>query len=59
MNIVIACIITSALTAKIVATYYFRQIDDYVTGICKETVDSNKRVLAVLDSLKKRLHIEE
>lgn len=59
MNIVIACIITSALTAKIVATYYFRKIDDYVTGICKETVDSNKRVLAVLDSVKKRLHIEE
>ena len=59
MDVVIACIVTAALTAKIVATYYFRQIDDYVTGICKETVDSNKRVLAVLDSLKKRLHIEE
>ena len=58
MNIAIACIITSALTAKIVATYYFRQIDDYVTGICKETVESNKRVLSVLDRLKEQLHIE-
>lgn len=48
MIVIITSVIASAITAKIVAAYYFKKIDDYVKGMCEMTTKSNEQTLAIL-----------
>ena len=41
-------VITSALTAKIVATYYFKKVDGYVKEMCEMTEKNNNLIKAIL-----------
>lgn len=52
-------VITSALTAKIVATYYFKKVDGYVKEMCEMTAKSNEYTLAILHKLHKNSRPEE
>ena len=38
MIMITISVITSALTAKIVATYYFKKVDGYVKEMCEMTI---------------------
>ena len=51
MDIIVACVVISALTAKIVATYYFKKVDGYVKEMCEKTIENNKQTLAILHKL--------
>lgn len=46
-----ASVIVSAITAKIVATYYFEKVDGYVKEMCEMTKKSNQHTLAILHKL--------
>ena len=59
MDIIVACVVISALTAKIVATYYFKKVDGYVKEMCEKTIENNKQTLAILHKLKKSSSQEE
>ena len=48
MLMITISVITSALTAKIVATYYFKKVDGYVKEMCEMTTKSNEHTLAIL-----------
>ena len=52
ITIIISAII-SAITAKIVATYYFEKADGYVKEMCEMTKKSNQHTLAILHKLQK------
>lgn len=52
ITIMVSAII-SAITAKIVATYYFKKIDRYVKEMCEMTEKSNQHTLAILHKLQK------
>lgn len=52
-------VIASAITAKIVATYYFKKVDGYVKAMCEMTEKSNKRTVAILNKFHKNFHQEE
>ena len=52
-------VIVSAITAKIVATYYFKKVDGYVKEMCKMTIKSNENSLATLHRLQKNSSQEE
>lgn len=41
MAMIIVSTIVSAITAKIVATYYFKKVDGYVKEMCEMTIKSN------------------
>lgn len=41
-------VIASAITAKIVATYYFKKIDGYVEEMCEITEKNNKLIKDIL-----------
>lgn len=41
MIVIMASVIVSAITAKIVATYYFKKVDGYVKEMCEMTIKSN------------------
>lgn len=53
MIVIMASVIVSAITAKIVATYYFKKIDGYVKEMCEMTEKSNQHTLAILHKLQK------
>ena len=59
MDIIVACVVISALTAKIVATYYFKKVDSYVKEMCEKTIENNKQTLAILHKLQKSSSQEE
>ena len=54
-----ASVIVSAITAKIVATYYFKKVDGYVKEMCEMTIESNENTLVTLRRLQKNSSQEE
>ena len=59
MQTVLISILASAITAKIVATYYFTKIDGYVEEMCKMTMESNQQTIATLHKLQKNSDLKE
>ena len=59
MTTIIASAIISAITAKIVATYYFKKVDGYVKEMCEMTIKSNENTLVTLRRLQKNSSQEE
>lgn len=59
MLMITISVITSALTAKIVATYYFKKVDGYVKEMCEMTIKSNENTLVTLRRLQKNSSQEE
>lgn len=51
MATIIVSAIISAITSKIVATYYFEKVDSYVKEMCEMTKKSNQHTLAILHKL--------
>lgn len=54
-----ASVIVSAITAKIVATYYFKKVDGYVKEMCEMTAKSNEKTLTTLHKLHRNFPPEE
>lgn len=54
MTTIIASAIISAITAKIVATYYFKKVDGYVREMCEMTKKSNQHTLAIVHKLQEK-----
>ena len=48
MAMIIVSTIVSAITAKIVATYYFKKVDGYVKEMCEMTEKNNNLIKAIL-----------
>lgn len=48
MPMIAIAVITSAITAKIVATYYFKKIDGYVEEMCEMTEKNNNLIKTIL-----------
>lgn len=59
MTTIIVSAIISVVTAKIVATYYFKKIDGYVKEMCEMTEKSNQHTLAILHKLQRNPCQEE
>lgn len=59
MIVIMASVIVSAITAKIVATYYFKKVDGYVKEMCEMTIKSNENTLVTLRKLQKNSSQEE
>ena len=59
ISTIVASIIVSAITAKIVATYYFKKVDGYVKEMCEMTTKSNEDALAILHKLQKNSYLKE
>lgn len=59
MQTVLISILASAITTKILAAYYFKKIDGYVEEMCKTTLKSNKKVVAILRKLEENLDLKE
>lgn len=59
MIVIMASVIVSAITAKIVAAYYFKKIDGYAKEMCEMTTKSNEQTLAILHKLHKNSFSEE
>lgn len=59
MIVIMASVIVSAITAKIVATYYFKKVDSYVKEMCEMTIKSNENTLVTLRRLQKNSSQEE
>lgn len=59
MIVIMASVIASAITAKIVATYYFKKVDGYVKEMCEMTIKSNENTLVILRRLQKNSSQEE
>lgn len=59
MAMIAISVIASAITAKIIATYYFKKVDGYVKEMCEMTVKSNERTLATLRKLHRSSSLEE
>ena len=55
MATIIVSAIISAITAKIVATYYFKKVDGYVKEMYEMTKKSNQLTLAALDKVQKKI----
>lgn len=51
MPMIAISVIASAITAKIVATYYFKKIDGYVEEMCEITEKNNKLIQTILHKL--------
>lgn len=56
---IIASVIVSAITAKIVATYYFKKVDGYVKEMCEMTTKNNKYTEAILHKFYRKCSPEE
>lgn len=41
-------VITSIVTTKVLATYYFKIVNGYVTEMCNMTKESNKEILTII-----------
>lgn len=52
-------ILVSAITAKIVAAYYFKKVDGYIRDMCEMTAKSNKDMINSLRKLQGNLHLKE
>lgn len=48
MPMIAISVITSAITAKIVATNYFKKIDGYVEEMCEMTEKNNNLIKTIL-----------
>ena len=48
MSMLVVSVIASAITAKIVATYYFKKVDGYVKEMCEMTEKNNNLIKAIL-----------
>ena len=48
MSMLLVSVIASAITAKIVATYYFKKVDGYVKEMCEMTEKNNNLIKAIL-----------
>ena len=59
MATIIASAIISAITAKIVATYYFEKVDGYVKEMCEMTKKSNQHTLGILHKLQENPKTKE
>lgn len=59
MIVIMASVIVSAITAKIVAIYYFKKVDGYVKEMCEMTIKSNENTLVTLRRLQKNSSQEE
>ena len=59
MAMIIVSTIVSAITAKIVATYYFKKVDGYVKEMREMTIKSNENTLVTLRRLQKNSSQEE
>lgn len=59
MQTVLISILASVITTKILAAYYFKKIDGYVEEMCKTTLKSNKKVVAILRKLEENLDLKE
>ena len=53
MIVIMVSVIVSAITAKIVATYYFKKVDGYVKEMCEMTIKSNENTLVTLRRFQK------
>ena len=53
MLMITISVITSALTAKIVATYYFKKVDGYVKEMCEMTNKNNEKTLSIVHKLQR------
>ncbi len=47
----VVSVIASAITAKIVATYYFKKVEGYVKERCEMTEKNNNWIKAILHKL--------
>ena len=56
---IIASVIVSAITAKIVATYYFKKVDGYVKEMCEMTNKNNEETLSIVHKLQRNSPPEE
>ena len=52
MATIIVSTIISAITAKIVATYYFKKVDSYVKEMCEITEKNNEETITILHKLR-------
>lgn len=59
ISTIVASIIVSAITAKIVATYYFKKVDGYVKEMCEMTTKNNKYTEAILHKFYRKCSPEE
>lgn len=59
MAMIIVSAIISAITSKIVATYYFKKVDSYAREMCEMTVKSNQLALAALNKFQKKMDQQE
>lgn len=59
MATMIVSVVASAITSKIVATYYFKKVDGYVKEMCEMTIKSNENTLVTLRRLQKNSSQEE
>lgn len=59
MTIIGVSILASVITAKIVATYYFKKVDGYVKDMCEMTEKNNKYTLTILRKLQRNPCQEE
>lgn len=53
MLMIMASVIVSAITAKIVATYYFKKVDGYVKEMCEMTNKNNEKTLSIVHKLQR------
>ena len=53
ISTIVASIIVSAITAKIVATYYFKKVDGYVKEMCEMTNKNNEEMLSIVHKLQR------
>ena len=51
ISTIVASIIVSAITAKIVATYYFKKVDGYVKEMCEMTNKNNEKTLSIVHKI--------
>ena len=59
ISTIVASIIVSAITAKIVATYYFKKVDGYVKEMCEMTNKNNEETLSIVHKLQRNSPPEE
>ena len=59
MAIIGVSILASAITTKILATYYFKKVDGYVKDMCEMTTKSNEHTLSILHKLQRNPCPEE
>lgn len=56
---IVASMITSAITTKVLAMHYFKIVDGYVEGMCDLTNSSNKSTLDAVHKLEQYFSSKE